>query len=228
MSWQIDFAVGVGIFLIFFSSLISYLISHRLVSTSYLLSSTEREMAYSIFHNLFSGKGIPPNWEKINIAPVKIGLQTELYKIPIVVKENNGTSRNATINISIEFDSSCLNKTWNNTVRVYENESEIPFQLYDQNFCSSQYLKNATLLFNSSFQAYEEKVFWVYFSDDTGILPANYSLQPSVAQNFTIHILPEEKTFTISVSKLEALRRLEYEQVSQVLGDYDFYFEMGE
>ena len=227
MSWQLDFAVATGIFLIFFSALISYLISYRLSSIS-SLSSSEQEKISRIFSSLLAGKGIPSDWEKYNRTPVKIGLQTELYRIPILVKEANGTSRNAIINVSLNFDPYCLNKTWNNSVRVYENSTPIAFQLYDQNFCSEQYLRNATLLFNSSFQAYEQKVFWVYFSDDRGILPANYSLQPSINQNFTVEILPEEKFYTLSVSKLEALKNLNHKEVLQTLGDYKFYLEIGE
>ena len=227
MSWQLDFAVATGIFLIFFSALISYLTSYRLSSIS-SLSSLEQEKISRIFSSLFAGKGIPSDWEKYNQTPVKIGLETELYRIPILVKEANGTSRNAIINVSLDFDPYCLNKTWNNSVRVYENSTPIAFQLYDQNFCSEQYLRNATLLFNSSFQAYEQKVFWVYFSDDRGILPPNYSLPQAQTQNFTVQILPEEKLYALSVSKLEALKNLDYEEVLQTLGSYKFYLEIGE
>ncbi len=227
MSWQIDFAVATGIFLIFFSALISYLTSFRLSSISHLSILEKEELTNIILNSLFSGKGIPSNWEQEGKV-VKIGLQTELLRIPLIVKEENGTSRFATINISIEFDPNCLKRAWNNTVRVYENESEIPFQLYNQNFCLEQYLKNSTLLFSSYFNAYEEKYFLIYFSDDKGVLPSNYSLEPCETQNFSISILPEQKFYSISVSKLEALRNLSYEIISQILGDYDFYFEVSE
>ncbi|MEM5790824.1 MAG: hypothetical protein QXP77_02145 [Candidatus Aenigmatarchaeota archaeon] len=225
MSWQLDFTIATGIFLIFFSALISYLTSFRLSSISYISASEKEEISSIILNSLFSGKGIPSNWEQKGIA-VKIGLQTELFRIPLIVKEENGTSRFATINISLDFDPNCLKKAWNNTVRVYENETEIPFQLYNQNFCSEQYLKNSTLLFSSYFDTYEEKYFLVYFSDDRGVLPSNYSVQPSEMQNFSVSILPEQKFSSISVSKLEALRNLSYEEVSQILGDYNFYFEV--
>jgi len=227
MGWQLDFAVAVGIFLIFFSSLISFLSSYRLSSIS-SLSSLKQIKISEVFSNLFTGKGVPSDWEEYNRTPVKIGLETELYRIPIIVKETNGNARDAVINISLEFDPTCLKRSWNNTVRVYENETEIPFQLYNQNFCSEQYLRNATLLFNSSFKAYEEKVFWVYFSDDRGILPANYSLPPSQTQNFTVKVLPAEKIYVLSVEKLEALKNLDYEEVKQILGDYEFYLEVSE
>ena len=225
MSWQVDFVIATGIFLIFFSALISYLTSFRLSSVSHL-SILEKEEKSFIISALFSGKGVPANWEKEGKV-VKIGLQTELFRIPLIVKEENGTSRFATINISVEFHPSCINRAWYSTVRVYENGIEIPFQLYNQNFCSEQYLKNSTLLFSSYFNAYEEKYFLIFFSDDRGILPSNYSLQPSETQNFSITFLPEQKLSSISVSKLEALRNLSYETVLQILGDYNFYFKVG-
>lgn len=227
MSWQLDFAIATGIFLIFLSLIFSYLSNLRLSSISYLSSSEKTQESLLIFQNLFSGKGVPSNWEEKGKV-IKVGLQTELFRIPILVKEENGTSRFATINFSLEFDKNCLKKVWNSTVRVYLNSEEVPFQLYNQNFCSEQYLKNATLLFSSFFQSYEEKYFMIYFSDDKGILPSNYSVQPSEMKNFTIKVFPEQKFFSISVSKLEALRNLSYSEIKQILGDYDFYLEVSE
>ena len=223
MSWQVDFAVATGIFLLFFSGLISYLSSLRLSSSSYLYNLEKEEINF-IISNSLSGEGIPEDWDESKNL-VKIGLQSKLFRVPVRVKEEGGGSGFLTFNFSFEFDPNCEKKAWNNTIRVFEGGKEIPFQLVEQNFCSEQFLKNATILLSSSFNPYEEKYFFVYFSNDREISFPSYSFQQFQEGNFSIEFLPEQKFFNTSISKLEALKSISKEEISQLIGDYEFLFE---
>jgi hypothetical protein len=227
---DVDFAVAVGTFFAFISVLIIYLTSYM---SSYIgLTSTSelRTVAYDYFNGLFTGKGIPSNWEQYTFTPVKVGLTNDLYRIPIVVTETNGTFRNnITINVSVSFDPSCQNKTWNSSVRIY-NESNYQFTstLYNQSFCVSQYLNSSDIAFNLSLGPREAKKFFIYYSPDQQIISSNYTIEfPVNATNYTAVVYPEEKFTAISVSKMKSLRNRTYYEVARTLGlIYQFNVEV--
>jgi len=230
MATQIDFAFGVGLFIVFTALLLSYLIAYITNITGSLSSSSMRAAAYDIYRALFSGKGLPENWENYAYAPVRVGLVTDLYIMPITVAEKSGTVRNnATINVSVTYNSSCASRAWNNTVRLYdENNNRITATLYNQSFCSSQYLSAADLVFNLTLNANQNKTFFLYFSPDAGVQPPNYTISfPINATNYSAVAYPEEKLSTLSVTKLSALRNKTYEDVVQTLGtEYNFKLEI--
>jgi len=230
MPSQIDFAIAVGLFITFIVVLFLYISGYMSTYTGLISTSELRTVAYNIYNSLFGGKGIPESWEEGNYTPVKIGLITDLYRVPIILAETNGTDRgNVTINITLSFDTKCENKTWNSTIRVYENESEIPSQLYNQSFCTASYLNRSDLVFNTSFSANQNKTFFVYFSNDKSIAPSNYSLPFTAPSNFMLQIYPEEILPVISIAKLLALRNLTYEEVVRTLGtEYKFRIEISE
>lgn len=232
MASNIDFAVAVGLFFTFIAILMVYVLNYIGSYTGVASTSEMRTVAYNIYKALFGSGGIPENWENQNYTPVQIGLVADLYKIPIKIAESNGTARdNITINISVSFDRYCTNKTWNDSVRVYDpGNVQLPVQLYNQTLCSGsgQFLNTSDVVINMSLVAYEEKYVFVYFSPDRTILPANYSLAyPINLTNITAYAYPEEKFTMVSPSKLAALRSLSYEEVLRTVGrDYKFRVEV--
>jgi hypothetical protein len=230
MASQIDFAIAAGLFLTFIAALMVYLTNY--ISNYFNLSTISdlRTVAFSFFNALFGSKGLPANWESYSYTPVKIGLVGDLYRIPLIITETNGTARtNYTINVSIVFDSGCLNKTWNTTVRIYdENNTEVPNQLFNQAFCSDYFVKQADVVFNLTVAASASREYFVYFSPQESILPPSYSFTFPTALNYTATIYPEEKLAAVSVDKLKGLRDLSYEEVVRTLGTwYKFYVEVG-
>jgi hypothetical protein len=231
MALEIDFAIALGLFFVFIVFLLSFLVNYIAGYTGLTLTSELRTTAYSIYNVLFSGKGVPQNWEELGYVPVKIGLATDLYRIPVLVTETNGTSRSLSINTTINFDSNCEEKAWNTTVRIRdEDNSEAHFQLYNSSFCSESFLNSSDLVFNLTLSAHQSKIFFVYFSPDKSINTSVYSLGfPTGVENLTVQVLPEEKLSTISISKLKALRNLSYDEVIQTLGtEYSFNLEISE
>jgi hypothetical protein len=231
MASQIDFAIAAGLFLTFLAVLISYLVNYTSNYFNLNTISDLRTVAFSFFNTLFDSKGLPEDWENHSYTPVEIGLITDLYRVPLVINETNGTARtNYTINVSISFDADCLNKTWNSTVRVYdENNTEVPNQLFNQIFCSDYFLKEADLVFNLTIDAFSSKKYFVYFSPQKSIVPLNYYFTFPAAENYTVTIYPEERLATVSVDKLKGLRNLSYDEVVRTLGTgYKFYVEVGE
>ena len=230
MPSQVDFAIATGMFVVFIAVLFLFLTGYMGRYTGLVSTSELRTAARNIFNIFFGSKGIPENWEQYKYVPSAIGLVTDLYRIPIDVTETNGTDRSSvTVRATVSFDFSCNNKSWNSTVRVLEGGDEIPSKLYNQSFCTSNYLSSSDVLFNSSFSAYQKKFFFVYFSGDRSIAPSNYSLEFSSPSGFSVQSFPEEKLSALSGSKLIALRNLTYEEVVRVLGtDYEFNVEIGE
>ena len=127
---HIDFAIAVSLFLFFFAAII-VLTTNYFSRYSVLTKTSElKPVAESLFNVLLKRKGTPENWDlNYSISPVKVGLVEDLYMIPIVVKETNGSDRiNEPVTARITFDENCQNKSWNTTMRMY-NESDIEINL---------------------------------------------------------------------------------------------------
>ena len=231
MASQIDFAIAVGLFFAFISGLIVFLANYLINYTNISTTSELRTVAFNLYTTLFTGGGIPKNWTEAVDTPLKVGLVTDIYRIPIVISENSSTARlNASLNLSVTFDISCDKKAWNNTVRIINASNfEIQIQLYNQSFCSQQFLRNADVVFNNSFSAGENKNFSIYFSADKNITVPNYTIAFPSFVNFTFIIYPEEKFTAVSAERLLALRKLNYSDVLNTLGkEYYFNLEISE
>jgi hypothetical protein len=234
MASEIDFALSVGMFFIFIGVLIAYITSYLSSYTGLVATSNLRTAAYNIHNSMFGSKGIPSNWESYNYVPVKIGLITDMYRMPIVISNTNNTQRsNITLNLSITFDNACVNKAWNNTLRIYNNTNhEVKFQLYNQSFCTQQFLNTTDIALNLSMAASSNNTFFIYYSPDKYIESSNYSIEFPAASNwtnFTLKVYPEEKMSAISVTKMIALRNKSYDEVVNTLGtEYKVKIEVSE
>ena len=172
--------------------------------------------------------GYPENWHQLNLE--QLGLTERAYKKAVIITEANGTDRGKiVVNVSITFDEECDLIALNNTVRVYEEESEVPFKLYNQVFCQDNHIKQADVAIKSSFSANQQRLFFIYFSNDSNILPPNYSVEFNAPENFTVKIFPTEEFFWLSVAKLQALRQIPYnESRLSLLSGEEFYLEIKE
>jgi len=230
MPSQIDFAIAAGLFIVFTVSIVIILLNY--LTNYYNISSISdlRTVAYDTFYAVFSGPGLPTNWENTTYPPVKLGLITNLYEMPFIVNETNGTARtNYPINVTFNFDPGCLNKAWNTTVRIYDSDGNIvPMNILNSTFCASQYLKRADLVFNITISANSQQKFYTFYSSQQKILPNSSSYVLPTAFNYTVIFYPEITLKTISVDKLLSLRNLSYDQIEQTLStDFRFYFEVG-
>ena len=228
MSSQIDFVISAGIFVVFIAVFL-ILLSNSFISNSGIQVTSEmRTVAFDIHNALFAGKGLPTNWEDNNFPPLVIGLTTDLYRIPLLITETNNTARNnVSINATVNFDINCAKKAWNNTVRVYDNTSVlIPVTLFNQTFCTGQFLNTSDIVFNATLSALQSKTFFVYFSDDKNVTGSNYSLSFTGSINVTSKSFPEIKLPAVSIAKMRALRNYNWNDFIQLLGgSYKVYVE---
>lgn len=161
---------------------------------------------------------------------MKLGLSTNLYEVPFIVNETNGTARtNYTINVTFNFDSGCSNKAWNTTARIYDtSNSPVPVNITNITYCVSGYMKNADLVFNITVGANSSAELFLFYSSGQKILPNYVAYAYPTALNYTIKKYPEMTLQSVSVDKLLSLRNLSYDQVAQTLSNnYKFYFEVG-
>jgi hypothetical protein len=231
MASHVDLAVAIGLFLTFIAVLFIYMTSFLSSFYGLKITSELRTLSYDIFNTMFGGKGVPSNWESYNRVPVRVGLVTDLYRIPVNINETNGTNRGTvTVNVSVSFDASCSNKAWNSTVRAYNSSySAVDFQLYNQTFCSEKFLQTADVVFNVSLDANQNKTFFVYFSPQKNITAVSYSVAFANTTNYTAQTYPEEKFSIVSVDKLKTLRNLNYDELVRTLGtEYRFKVEVSE
>jgi len=230
MASQIDFVIAAGLFIIFTATIITILLNYLTNYFNITSIADLRTVAYDTFYSIFSNAGIPANWENTSYVPLRLGLITNLYEVPFVVNETNGTVRNSwTINTSFAFDTACQNKAWNTTVRIYDSDGVVvPLNIFNSSFCTSQYLKTADVVFNVTLAAYKSQNFFIYYSSQQKILPDSASYTYPNVTKYTVTKYPEITMQAVSVDKLLALRNLSYDQVEQTLStNFNYYFEVG-
>jgi hypothetical protein len=230
MASQIDFVVAAGILIVFVASLVLLITNYVINYFSIGNVANLQTVAYDTFYAIFSGPGIPSNWENSSSIPVELGLTTNLYEVPFIVNETNGTTRtNYTLNVTFKIDPNCQNKSWNTTLRIYDsNGNSIPLNIYNTTFCVSQYVNKTDLVFNVSLQANSAQKFFLFYSAQQTILPNSSSYSYPTATNYTVFSYPEMTLQTVSVGKLLALRNLSYNQLSQIISpNYRYYIEVG-
>lgn len=172
----IDVAIAVSIFLVLISIIIVRSVSFFSDLPNIFKISEYRNKAIRLFNSFFESKGNPKNWEEVDSIPTKLGLISDLYRTPVLVEETGGLNRtDEPITIQITFDEYCENKTWNNTIRIYDETNSItPYELSDTNFCYEQYLDYANITWKLNISANEKKKFWIYYSPDDTITDPNY------------------------------------------------------
>lgn len=231
MASLVDFTIAVGIFIVFVAFLFIFLTSTLTNYRSFAESSELKSSAISIFESLFSGKGIPSNWEESNYTPAKIGLVSDLYRVLINVTELNQTNRgNIAVNSTISFDSDCQNKAWNTSVRVVDiNNTQINFAFFNTTFCSQQWIKQADVVFNTTLNSQQSRYFYVYYSPEKFINSTSFPFAfPQSMTNITVNVTPEERITVVSPIKLKTLRNQTYEDVIQTISTkYKMYIEVG-
>jgi len=168
----IDFTIAASFFLVFFALAIVFS-SNYFSNLSGMTKTAEfRSASEDFFKLFFESKGIPENWKKnYPTVPVKIGLAEDLYFTRILVKENANLGRtDEPVTVHIIYDENCLNKSWNYTIRMYdESWKELNIEIANTTNCSnSRYMNQSDISWKVNISANQTEKYWVYyFPDDT-------------------------------------------------------------
>jgi hypothetical protein len=165
--------------------------------SSLIRTNEYRSASEDFFKLFFESKGLPENWNKdYSVVPVKIGLAEDLYFVRVLVRENADLSRtDEPVTVHIIFDEPCLNKSWNNTIRMLdESWNELNIEISNTTNCSNtQYLNQTDISWKINISANQTKRYWIYYSPDETItakiyLPLFYNTSswiPSDRDNWT-------------------------------------------
>jgi hypothetical protein len=174
----IDFATAVAMFLFFIAMVLS-LTTNYFSNLSSLKTSELSSLAESLFKIVLNQKGIPENWNQDSgMKPVQIGLAEDLYLAYFLVTENAGSNRTEEpVTAHIIFDEDCYNKSWNNTVRIYdEDDKELNTEISNTSFCMSQFLNQSDITWKVNISANQTKKYYLYYSPDNEIENLNYTV----------------------------------------------------
>ncbi|MEM5803070.1 MAG: LamG domain-containing protein [Candidatus Aenigmatarchaeota archaeon] len=161
---DIDFVISFGMFLILLSVILGLYFTFQ-SSTLQLTKSLElREKVIDFLTSLITKKGSPENWEQQGTIE-SLGLASEIFGRQVLVTETSGYSR---INEPVAFflddlDINCNNKTFKNSVRVYEENLEIPQRVSNITYCPGNYLKNAMITFLVNISSSQSKSYKIYY-----------------------------------------------------------------
>ena len=226
---NIDLPIALSIFLVFFVTTIVFAVNYVSKIPSLNKIDEFRSKAQDLYTMMFESEGIPEDWEKTGTIPAFPGVMTSVRKIPILINETNSSDRiDETISINITFDEDCENKAWNNTVRIHGNDlNDVAFNLTEQDFCSSQFLKSANFTFIFNISANQTKKFEIYFSDEQNITASNNTIAPtSLGQNLTIFSFPEDEIEVTSFLKVDALKNATFDEIIAIGQGYKFRVEI--
>ena len=172
---NVDLIIATSLFVIFISSILIYISGYQGKEASWQFITDLRREANKLTDEIIS-QGNPPNWNKENVIPSKIGLASSVYSIPILVSDNSGYERiNEPIVQEIVFDEDCKNIAWNGSVRIFdENFNEVPFRFVNQTFCPSGFLQKAILFFEVNVSANSTRKLQIFFYNSTQVNPRDY------------------------------------------------------
>jgi len=174
----VDFAVAISFFLFFFAVVLMF--STNYFSNLSILTKTSefRSVSENVFTLFFESKGVPEDWDEYSITPVKVGLMEDLYIVPILVRETNGSDRtDEPVTGHVIFDGDCQNKSWNTTVRIYDEDwDELILELSNTTKCTSQFLNQSDITWEVNISANQAKKYYLYYSPDDNITDPSYTL----------------------------------------------------
>lgn len=172
----IDFTIAASIFFFFFAVVLIFSTNYFSNISGLTKTSEFRSITQGLFNLFFSGKGIPENWADTNLVPVQLGLIEDLYRIPVIIKENSGYNQtDEIINANLIFDENCENKALNNSVRVFDQEgNSLPFKIVNETFCPNHFLKNSRAVWLTNISSNQNKKFYVYYSSENIISKTDF------------------------------------------------------
>jgi hypothetical protein len=221
---KLAFAIAAILFLVFLYWQTRFVIEWSVRSSSLAKHSVMRSIAHNVWRSVYEFKGIPEDWEKA-LKPLAIGVRGVLYRIPVQVNETDGSARAATLNLTLTLDKECKLIAWQTALRVYnETGHEVVSDLYNVTYCTSLYIKEADIVWNDTFSAYQVKRYFIYFSPEQSVSSPPYSLAFSIATNFSLALFGREELASLSVGKMDALNNLTYSEVAWMLGVEPYHF----
>ena len=175
----VDFAIATSLFLFFFAAVVMFVTNYFSSYSSLTETSELRPVTESFFSVLFKSKGVPENWdENYSISPVKVGLMENLYMVPIIIKEDMGSNRiNEAVTEEIVLDENCQNKSWNTTLRLYdEDENEINIEISNMVNCSNtRFLNESSITWEVNISPNQIKKYYLYYSPDENVTDPGYT-----------------------------------------------------
>jgi len=179
----VDMAVGLGFFLFFLAIVLMLSIQHFVEGPATMRVEEYREAAVRYFNQFFGTAGAPSDWESTGETPSKLGLVSTIYKIPITVEEKGSSARtNEPVTALLTLDDECANNAWNTTIRLYNADlNATPYELVGQVPCSGSMLNESYVRFNANVSQSEKKLYYVFYTNDSGVAAPNYTLSYSVS-----------------------------------------------
>ena len=165
---EIMFVVSVLLFILFVTIVLVLTINYFTRLPESVEAIELREKSKSVFDFFFGSGGVA----------IVERVTDNLHRFPVLVNESSGTARtNEVIAVQIDFDEICVTNSWNDSVRIYDEEfNEMPSRISYQNLCSSRYLNSSNVTFIVNISANEAKRFYIYSINNTNTTPSRHNI----------------------------------------------------
>jgi len=164
---DVDFAISVSIFILLMVFISLYAFNYIQSFSTISKISEYRRLAKQVYEELIEKKGMEN--EGLISEP---GVKTNLYRLPLVVESS--VEGNFVLKKHVVVDNNCNLIAWNTTLRIYD-DSMRSYEMVIKNpvYCSDGFVKEFDAVFLVNLSSNSKKVLYLYFSNDTGILPTS-------------------------------------------------------
>lgn len=221
---QVDlvFAVVIMIFVVFLSI---YYSSHFIQPSLNRAKSLElKYLASGLSKTVFNDLGVPEDWQWSSDV-VKPSLGFHIYRIPVHLKEWNGTDNDG--NLSFVYLETNGN-AYNSSIIVYDGNETLDTELKDMvDSDNDGFLEEVNVTFSVSVPADSEKLVYIYYSRDN---QTSVSYQSLSETNNTLNVteLSAERYIGLTSSKMNALDDVPLKDAREKFGvDFPFRLEVG-
>lgn len=216
---QVDLAVAVALMVVLFAFTLEQVSGYYSGPLQTVDRVEMRSQARSLWQTAFWQEGVPSDWNyQANLTRPSMG--DRIWKVPIHLREYNGTGGNYRIRVPVEVgESHGRPKAWNTSVTAYYRNKTLPTDIYyDQNDAEDGFLRRFDLLFEVNIGDREEKTVEVYFSQDRTV-DADYA-DLTESENLTVNVTAtsERSLRAVSRHKASLMEEMSIENISNYYG----------
>lgn len=215
---QVDFAVAAAIMVILFAFTIRQVSGYYSVPIQASDNIQMRSQARNLWEAAFAQEGVPPDWnQETNFTRPSMG--DRLWKVPVYLKEYNGTGGNYAIRVPVEVGEAYRRpKAWNGSVIAYHNGEALPTDLdYNESQEESGFLNSFDVTFEININGLDERKVDVYYSQDSTV-DVNHSNLDADNATVNITVVSEKGEKSISRHKATLMENMHVENISNAYG----------
>jgi len=170
---NLDLSIALLLYMLFIAITLYYFSNLSMENIKWMKSLEVKKVVTSLVSEIFSFSNLEGKEVEF---PYPLSLSIKYPSLLFSVFDVSGHNRvNEPVLISLDLDEECLNRVRKGTIRIYDEDfNEIPFRFVKEEFCKENYLRKATLFFETNTSRFSSRKFRLIFSNISSLELKNY------------------------------------------------------